>query len=152
MPRPALLRWLVPALLILGWLGIGAVAGPMAAKVSEVQKNDNASFLPANAESTKALELDKAFTGSETVPAIVVWERSSGLTAADRAAIDAAARKIGDIDGLSGPPSPSSCRRTARPPSWWCPFRVRTASTAPARSSRRSGSRRPRSPPGCRRT
>ena len=106
MPRPALLRWLVPALLILGWLGIGAVAGPMAAKVSDVQKNDNASFLPANAESTKALELDKAFTGSETVPAIVVWERSSGLTAADRAAIDAAARKIGDIDGLSGPPSP----------------------------------------------
>ena len=82
------------------------MAGPIAGKVSDVQKNDNASFLPANAESTKALELDKAFAGSETIPAIVVWERASGLTAADRAAIDAAARKIGGIDGLSGPPSP----------------------------------------------
>ena len=50
MPRPALLRWLVPALLVLVWLGVGAVAGPMSAKIADVQENGNSTFLPANAE------------------------------------------------------------------------------------------------------
>ena len=104
--RRAYLRWLVPALLLVVWLGIAAVAGPMAGKISDVQKNDNASFLPAGAESTKALNLDKEFTGSDTVPAIVVWERSSGLTAADRAAVEAAARKTSGLEGVAGRPSP----------------------------------------------
>ena len=104
--RPEYLRWLVPALLLVAWLGVGAVAGPMAGKISEVQKNDNASFLPASAESTKALNLDAEFTGSDTVPAVVVWERAGGLTADDRAAVDAAARKIDGLDGVAGRPSP----------------------------------------------
>jgi RND superfamily putative drug exporter len=104
--RPTPLRWLLPAVLLVTWLAIGSVAGPMAGKISSVQKNDNASFLPASAESTKALELDADFTGGETVPAIVVWERADGLTGQDRAAIEAATAKIAALEGVAGRPSP----------------------------------------------
>ncbi len=36
----------------IGWLLIGSAVGPLSGKLSEVQTNDNASFLPASAEST----------------------------------------------------------------------------------------------------
>lgn len=39
---------------IVAWLGISSVAGPTFGKLSTVQENDNAAFLPDNAESTLA--------------------------------------------------------------------------------------------------
>ncbi|HEU4913331.1 MAG TPA: MMPL family transporter [Actinomycetes bacterium] len=104
--RSSRARLLVPVLLVLGWLVLGGIAGPLAGKVSEVQENDNAAFLPASAESTRALALEEAFTGSETVPALVVWERPGGLTPGDLTAVEAATARIGDLDGVAGPPSP----------------------------------------------
>ena len=32
---------------VLVWFGIASVGGPLVGRLSEVQKNDNASFLPA---------------------------------------------------------------------------------------------------------
>jgi hypothetical protein len=40
---------------IIAWLGISSVAGPTFGKLSTVQENDNAAFLPDNAESTVVL-------------------------------------------------------------------------------------------------
>ncbi|HSJ61484.1 MAG TPA: hypothetical protein VK895_09645, partial [Jiangellaceae bacterium] len=46
------IRWLLPAVLAIIWLIVGAVAGPYAGKLAEVQINDRAAFLPDDAEST----------------------------------------------------------------------------------------------------
>jgi RND superfamily putative drug exporter len=106
MARRATRAWLAPLLVVLAWLVVGGLAGPLAGKISEVQQNDNASFLPASAESTRALALDERFTGDETIPALVVWERPTGVTAADRAAAEAAVDRMGELPELAGPPSP----------------------------------------------
>ncbi|WP_244871994.1 MMPL family transporter [Catellatospora sp. TT07R-123] len=61
--------------------------GSLAQKVSEVQKNDNASFLPESAEATSVLDLAQKFAGIEAVPAQLIYGRSTGLTAADEVTI-----------------------------------------------------------------
>lgn len=78
----------VLALVLFG--GIGGVGGALVGRLSEVQQNDNANFLPKSAESTTVNALAKKFsTGPDGLPYLVVVERDSGLTEADRAAITA---------------------------------------------------------------
>ncbi|MFD6419447.1 MMPL family transporter [Streptomyces sp. NPDC060194] len=72
------LRWLVPVALLVVWLGIGGTLGPYAGKLGEVATNDQAAFLPQNAESTKVIDAQKAFRQDETLPAIVVWTAEGG--------------------------------------------------------------------------
>ncbi|MCX4776127.1 MMPL family transporter [Streptomyces sp. NBC_01264] len=102
-------RWLVPSVLLVAWLGIGAVLGPYAGKLGEVATNDQAAFLPQSAESTKVLEARKAFERSASVPAIVVWQASHGGRVTDgqqREATRAVAAVAGRT-GVTGPPSPA---------------------------------------------
>ncbi|HXV94530.1 MAG TPA: MMPL family transporter [Pseudonocardia sp.] len=109
-PRRRRWRWLVPALLIIAWLGIGAVGGPYQGRLAEVQSNDNASFLPADAESTRVADAQQAFAEEEVLPAVLVYERLGGLTDADRAAIAERVAEIPDVPGVQGevsPPIPS---------------------------------------------
>ena len=54
------------------WMGISGVAGPLFGKLSEVQENDNAAFLPASAESSRVSEVASQFTSSDALPALVV--------------------------------------------------------------------------------
>jgi RND superfamily putative drug exporter len=54
------------------WMGISGVAGPIFGKLSEVQENDNAAFLPASAESSKVSKIATEFTTSDALPALVV--------------------------------------------------------------------------------
>jgi putative drug exporter of the RND superfamily len=72
---------------LLAWLGVGAVGGPLVGRLSEVQENDQASFLPADAESTRVAGLSARFTGADTLPFFVVVEADRALTAADAAAV-----------------------------------------------------------------
>jgi RND superfamily putative drug exporter len=74
------LRWLLPAVLVLVWLAIGAVGGPYQGKLAEVQRNDLSSFLPENAESTKVVELQQAFQARQTFPAFLLLESEQELT------------------------------------------------------------------------
>ena len=80
-----LLRILLPALLIVGWLAVAGVGGPYFGKISEVSTNDQSSFLPESTESTQVTRLLGEFRDSEAIPAIVLLAREGGLTAADRA-------------------------------------------------------------------
>ena len=82
-------RWILPVVVVLLWLFIGGPLSSFAGKLAEVQQNDNAAFLPQNAESTEVLEEFVKFTGAESIPATVVFERNGGLTAADKRAIGA---------------------------------------------------------------
>jgi RND superfamily putative drug exporter len=68
------LRGLV-VLAVLGlWLAVAALGGQAQGRLSEVQENDAAAFLPAGAESTQAARAAAAFSESETLPALVVVE------------------------------------------------------------------------------
>ncbi|MCG8928008.1 MMPL family transporter [Lentzea sp. CC55] len=77
------MRVLAGVLLVV-WLALGGFTGPYAGKLSEVAENDSSAFLPNSAESTQVAELQKKFQREEAIPAIVVVERSGGLTEDDR--------------------------------------------------------------------
>lgn len=93
------LRIALPAVLILVWLGLGGVGGPTFGKISDVSTNDQASFLPASAESTEVSALLPDFAGSDDVPAIIVATREGGLTDADLAYLDGV---VADLPGSPG--------------------------------------------------
>lgn len=80
-------RWILPLAVVLLWLFVGGPLGSFAGRLSEVQQNDNAAFLPQTAESTQVLNTFLEFTGQEDTPATVVFERPTGLTEGDRATI-----------------------------------------------------------------
>ncbi len=73
-------KWAV----LIFWLLVVAVAGPLAGKLTGAEKNDAQSWLPGRAESTQVLRLQSKFQSPNIYPAVVVYVRPSGLTAADR--------------------------------------------------------------------
>ena len=83
LPRRLLLGALV---LLVVWLGVGSIGGSRIGQLSQLQKNDSASFLPQTAESTQVLEAAKGFTDKTTLPLMVVAEHATGLTPQDIAA------------------------------------------------------------------
>ncbi|HEU5111519.1 MAG TPA: MMPL family transporter, partial [Micromonosporaceae bacterium] len=91
-------KWVVLAL----WLGVLVVAGPLAGKLTSVEKNDNSAWLPGNAEATQVAELQKRFQPDEVAPAVIVYERQSGITEADRAEVAADAAAFRSVEGVTG--------------------------------------------------
>ncbi|MFG3704042.1 MMPL family transporter [Micromonospora sp. NPDC047670] len=92
--------------LVLAWLLVGAVAGPFSGRLGEVATNDNASFLPTDAEATRAQELAGRFVDRQTTPALVVYERASGITGADTKRAVADAARFARVPGVVGPLPP----------------------------------------------
>jgi putative drug exporter of the RND superfamily len=88
--------------IILFWLVVAAVAGPLSSRLTDVEKNDAKSWLPGSAESTQVLDIQSSFTSPNTIPAIVVYQRSSGLTAADQDKIGRDVRAFGELDAIDG--------------------------------------------------
>ena len=89
----------VLAVAVLAFLG-GGFGSSYQGKLSEVQKNDNSSYLPASAESTRAGDISAQFNKTQSLPGFVVFQRSGGLTAADRAAISAAYASVTRATGV----------------------------------------------------
>jgi putative drug exporter of the RND superfamily len=88
-------KWVV----LVFWVAVVAVAGPLAGKLNSAQQNDASAWLPNNAESTQVVELAKRFTPSDTLPAVVVYERPGGaITPADQAKAAADAKRFADLD------------------------------------------------------
>ena len=82
-------KWVVLAAWLVAIFAFSALQLPT--KFDKVQKNESTSFLPAKAESTKALlALEKIQSGRERVTMVVVYRNADGLTAANTAAIDRA--------------------------------------------------------------
>ncbi len=90
-------KWIVfVAVLVLAgflaWLGGG---------LADVKDNEQSSWVPASAESTKvADELSEEINPNE-IPTLVVYHREGGLTDADLAAMDDHAAAIAEIDGVT---------------------------------------------------
>jgi RND superfamily putative drug exporter len=85
--RTKVTRLLVVSLVLLVWFALAGVGGPLVGRLSEVQKNDNASFLPKSAESTEVGRLAAKFTSATTLPYFVVIERPAGLRPSDSSAV-----------------------------------------------------------------
>ncbi|MGN9804475.1 MMPL family transporter [Micromonospora sp. L32] len=97
---------LIAVLVVLGWLVVGGIAGPYSGKLGEVATNDNASFLPADAEATRAQDLAGGFVERESTPALVVYERGSGITDADKQRAAADTARFAQVPGVLGPLPP----------------------------------------------
>jgi RND superfamily putative drug exporter len=96
-PAGSWTKWLVVGF----WLVVMVVAFPLSSKLMGAEKNDASAWLPANAESTKVLDLQSHFQSPNVFPAVVVYERASGLTAADRAKAAGDARSFARLGGVS---------------------------------------------------
>ena len=81
--RPRVRRWarvLIPALLIVLWVGAGSLGGPYFGKVDEVSSNDQTAYLPSSADATQVQERLADFRDSEAIPAVVVVASEKVLT------------------------------------------------------------------------
>ena len=92
LPAGRTAKWIVLIVVVLLYGGLASQAG----KLEGAQKNESSSWLPADAESVKALEAVKRFPGGELAPAVIVFERRGGLTDADKPRIDDTVTKLNE--------------------------------------------------------
>ncbi|HEX6753828.1 MAG TPA: MMPL family transporter [Solirubrobacterales bacterium] len=90
-------KWVVFAI---WFVGIFVAAGPagLPEKFEDAESNEATSYLPGDAESTHALDATEELQKGELAPAVIVYRRDSGLTAADFGTIE---EDIGKMAGKS---------------------------------------------------
>ena len=139
-------KWTV----FLVWLvGIFVAAGPanLPGKFTDAEDNQSTSYLPGDAESTKALAATEELQSGELAPAVIVYRRASGLTPADRRKIQEDVKRLtekrfpgvvpdgasaaagghrGTESGVATRPQPNGCAGPATPvpgqPADYAPF------------------------------
>src|SRR5215218_7775587 len=67
-------KWIVAAFWLVVFMGVNAAGLP--AKYTDAQENESTSFLPGDAESTKALKAVEDLQGGETAAAVVVYRQT----------------------------------------------------------------------------
>jgi RND superfamily putative drug exporter len=79
-------KWVVFAI---WFVAILVAAGPanLPAKFEDAESNEATSYLPGDAESTAALNATESLQKGEIAPAVIIFRRDAGLTAADRQTI-----------------------------------------------------------------
>jgi RND superfamily putative drug exporter len=94
-------KWIVFAI---WFVAIFIAVGPaqLPTKFSDAEQNESTSFLPGDAESTKALTATEELQGGELAPAVIVFRRDSGLTAADRERIQSDVAKLAQGERFPG--------------------------------------------------
>ena len=107
-PSPRWIRPVVGVLLVVVWLAVVGIGGPYFGRISEVATNEQSSYLPSSAESTKVQKRLTEFLGRDTIPAVLVAERAGGLTDADQAWLAAQSAQLpGKVDAINGAVSPA---------------------------------------------
>lgn len=96
-------RVLLPLVLIVAWVVAAGFGGPTFGKLSDVSTNDQSSFLPASAESTKVDDWRQKFADADTVPAVVILTSDSTIEKRDLARFAALGKQLGDVDGVAKP-------------------------------------------------
>ena len=95
-PAGSWTKWVVVGF----WVVVLVLAFPLSSKLQHVEKNDAKYWLPGAAESTKVLDVQERFQSPNIITGVVVYERASGLTAADRAKAAADTRMFAGIPGV----------------------------------------------------
>ncbi|HMM83581.1 MAG TPA: MMPL family transporter [Terrimesophilobacter sp.] len=104
-------RWvriLLPTVLLLVWFAAAAIGGPTFGKLSSVSSNDQASFLPASAESTVAIDWQKKFSDSGSIPAVVVVVSDTTIDRSQLGTFANLGERLGTVDGVQKPDSGQS--------------------------------------------
>lgn len=83
-------KFLVAVVMIVVAFGLSS----QSSQLEKILKDDTSDYLPQQAESLKALKISEQITQQTLVPAIVVFRHDSGLTPADRTAIDDQVTKL----------------------------------------------------------
>jgi RND superfamily putative drug exporter len=91
-------KWFVLGFWLIAVAGLGTFAG----KLTDVQNNEASSWLPGNAESTRALEKMEPFQDPNAIPTTVVYEKTSGLTPEDMSALQQQAAELQEMDAVEG--------------------------------------------------
>ncbi len=97
---PRWLRITLPAVLLLIWLTLAGIGGPTFGKISSVSTNDQASFLPASAESTEVRAWQQKFTDSDAIPAIVLLVADAPIPQSALADYVQLGNKLAAVDGV----------------------------------------------------
>jgi len=91
-------RWTAAVLALTVVLGLSALAG----RLGDVQSNDRASWLPADAESTKVIEQTAKLAPDDEIPAIVVYVRESGIEPGDADLVRDDLAALAEVDHVQG--------------------------------------------------
>jgi RND superfamily putative drug exporter len=86
-------KWVVFAIWLIAI--VGASAADLPGKFEEAENNEATSYLPGSAESTAALKATEELQKGEIAPAVIIYRRESGLTAADRRTM------VEDVKGMT---------------------------------------------------
>jgi RND superfamily putative drug exporter len=89
-------KWLI----LVFWLILVVLAGPLSGKLTGAEKNDTSSWLPPKAESTQVLNLRSTVVSPNVYPAVIVYDRPSGVTTADKDKAVADAAKIAALPSV----------------------------------------------------
>ena len=106
-------RWarvLVPALIVLLWVAIAGVGGPLFGRIDEVSSNEPTAYLPESAESTEVSVLSREFYDSDEIPAVALIVSDDGvLSQSDIASVTKVVQGLGSLKGVGAlsPPIPS---------------------------------------------
>ena len=104
---PKWLRILLPSFFIVVWIALAGVGGPYFGKISQVASNDQSTFLPASAESTKVNEQIGKFQNSDTIPAIFVFSNNDHPLSTEQIdSIKQATTSLKSLEGVKGEISP----------------------------------------------
>ncbi|MWA11029.1 MMPL family transporter [Streptomyces sp. BA2] len=97
-------RRAVPWVFLALWIGVIALAGPFASKLSDAQQDRVVDYLPASADSTEVAKIQDQLPGGEATELVLVYHRDGGLTAADRETAAAQIAEIGQAHKLTSDP------------------------------------------------
>ncbi|GGR71250.1 RND superfamily putative drug exporter [Nocardioides luteus] len=95
------------------WLVMLVLMGPLTGKLGDVESHDNSDWLPANAESTKAIDELAKVQDPDDLTTTIVYHREGGLTKSDYTSI---VLQIPEIAALDGVTSQQAGSRQARSP------------------------------------
>jgi RND superfamily putative drug exporter len=90
-------KWVIFVAVLL----LTGVMGYLGGKLADVKNNEQSSWVPSSAESTRVADQISGEVNPNDIPTLVAYHRAGGLTDADLAAIDEQAAKIADIDGVN---------------------------------------------------
>ncbi|MEU4453733.1 MMPL family transporter [Nocardioides sp. NPDC023903] len=82
------------------WLVMLVLMGPLTGKLGDVESHDNSDWLPANAESTQAIDELAKVQDPDDLTTTIVYHRDGGLTKSDYTAIVLQIPEIASLDGV----------------------------------------------------
>jgi RND superfamily putative drug exporter len=90
-------KWVV----LVAVLILTGVLGTLGGKLADVKDNEQSSWVPSSAESTKVADQLSKTVNPNDIPTFVAYHREGGLTADDLAAMDEQAAQINQVDGVT---------------------------------------------------